>query len=50
VNAVPLADARDERAFGGKAVQLGVALRAGLPVPDGKIAARAWEATRRRRQ
>jgi pyruvate, water dikinase len=35
VNAVPLADARDEGAFGGKAVQLGAALRAGLPVPDG---------------
>lgn len=33
--AVPLADARDERAFGGKAVQLGAAIRAGLPVPDG---------------
>jgi pyruvate,water dikinase len=35
VNAVPLADARDEGAFGGKAVQLGAAIRAGLPVPDG---------------
>ena len=33
--AVPLAEACDERAFGGKAVQLGVAIRAGLPVPDG---------------
>jgi pyruvate,water dikinase len=33
--AVPLADARDERAFGGKAVQLGAAIRAELPVPDG---------------
>lgn len=33
--AVPLADACDERTFGGKAVQLGVAIRAGLPVPDG---------------
>ena len=33
--AVPLADALDERAFGGKAVQLGEAMRAGLPVPDG---------------
>lgn len=33
--AVRLADARDERVFGGKAVQLGVAIRAGLPVPDG---------------
>jgi pyruvate,water dikinase len=30
-----LADARDERAFGGKAAQLGASLRAGLPVPDG---------------
>ena len=35
MSAVPLADARDERAFGGKAVQLGAAIRAGLPVPDG---------------
>jgi pyruvate,water dikinase len=35
VIATPLADARDERAFGGKAVQLGAAIRAGLPVPDG---------------
>jgi len=35
VIAVPLADARDEQAFGGKAVQLGTAIRAGLPVPDG---------------
>ena len=35
MNTVPLADARDERAFGGKAVQLGAAIRAGLPVPDG---------------
>jgi pyruvate, water dikinase len=35
MNAVPLADARDERVFGGKAVQLGAAIRAGLPVPDG---------------
>jgi pyruvate,water dikinase len=35
VIAVPLADARDERAFGGKAVQLGSAIRSGLPVPDG---------------
>jgi pyruvate,water dikinase len=32
---VRLADARDERELGGKAVQLGAALRAGLPVPDG---------------
>ena len=35
MSAVPLADARDERAYGGKAVQLGAAIRAGLPVPDG---------------
>ena len=32
---VPLPDARDERVFGGKAVSLGAALRAGLPVPPG---------------
>jgi pyruvate,water dikinase len=32
---VSLADARDESQFGGKAVQLGAALRAGLPVPPG---------------
>ena len=32
---VPLAEAVDERSFGGKAVQLGAAIRAGLPVPDG---------------
>jgi len=31
----PLAEARDEGSFGGKAVQLGAALRAGLPVPPG---------------
>jgi pyruvate,water dikinase len=30
-----LVDARDGDAFGGKAVQLGEALRSGLPVPDG---------------
>jgi len=35
VSAVPLAEARDETEFGGKAVQLGVAVRAGLPVPPG---------------
>lgn len=39
--AVPLAAARDEHHFGGKAVQLGAALQAGLPVPDG--VAFAWE-------
>ena len=32
---IPLADAIDEQSFGGKAVQLGAAIRAGLPVPDG---------------
>lgn len=32
---VALADARDEAAFGGKAVSLGAAIRAGLPVPPG---------------
>ena len=32
---VPLHDARDERTFGGKAVHLGAAIRAELPVPDG---------------
>ena len=30
MTAIPLADARDEWAFGGKAVQLGAAIRAGL--------------------
>ena len=33
--AVPLAEAREESEFGGKAVQLGAAIRAGLPVPPG---------------
>ena len=32
---VPLASAQDERSYGGKAIQLGAALRAGLPVPEG---------------
>lgn len=32
---VPLAEAIDEAAFGGKAVSLGAAIRAGLPVPPG---------------
>ena len=32
---VPLADAVEESAFGGKAVSLGAAIRAGLPVPPG---------------
>ncbi len=31
----PLVEATDATRYGGKAVQLGVALRAGLPVPDG---------------
>jgi pyruvate,water dikinase len=35
MTAVPLREAFDTTAFGGKAVQLGAALRAGLPVPDG---------------
>jgi pyruvate,water dikinase len=38
---VPLAAAADDAMFGGKAVSLGAALRAGLPVPDG--AALAWD-------
>lgn len=33
--AVPLAEARDEAMFGGKAVALGSAIRSGLPVPPG---------------
>jgi pyruvate, water dikinase len=33
--AVALAEARDESELGGKAVQLGAATRAGLPVPEG---------------
>ena len=32
---LPLADVTDPMAFGGKAVALGSAMRAGLPVPDG---------------
>ena len=32
---VPLSEAHDERVYGGKAVQLGSARKAGLPVPDG---------------
>ena len=35
MNIVPLIAAEDPEVFGGKAVQLGAALRAGLPVPDG---------------
>ena len=34
-SAVPLAEAREESEFGGKAVQLGAAIRARLPVPPG---------------
>lgn len=32
---VPLAEAREESVYGGKAVQLGIAIRGGLPVPPG---------------
>src|SRR4051812_26598634 len=39
---VPLIDTGDESQFGGKAVQLGVALRHRLPVPRG--VALSWEA------
>ncbi|MFL6089349.1 MAG: PEP/pyruvate-binding domain-containing protein [Aeromicrobium sp.] len=39
---VSLIDAEDSELFGGKAVQLGAALRAGLPVPGGF--ALAWDA------
>ena len=35
MNVVPLAAAEHEHVFGGKAVSLGAALRAGLPVPPG---------------
>ena len=41
MSVVPLAEARDETEFGGKAVQLGAALRAGLPVPPGMALAAA---------
>jgi pyruvate, water dikinase len=42
---VPLVEARDESRFGGKAVQLGAACRAGLPVPPGvALSARLVEA------
>jgi pyruvate,water dikinase len=48
MNAVPLAYAGDEGAFGGKAVQLGAGIRAGLPVPDGlALAAELVEAVAR---
>ena len=33
--AVALSEAHEVHRFGGKAVQLGAALRAGLPVPNG---------------
>jgi pyruvate,water dikinase len=46
--AVPLTDARDERTYGGKAVQLGAAIRAGLHVPEGfALAAELVEAVAR---
>jgi pyruvate, water dikinase len=35
MTAIPLHEAFDNNVFGGKAVQLGTALRGGLPVPDG---------------
>jgi pyruvate, water dikinase len=39
---IALREATDLAAFGGKAVQLGTALRAGLPVPDGYALSAAW--------
>ena len=44
MTAVPLEHALEEALFGGKAVQLGAALRAGLPVPPGL--ALSWELAR----
>jgi pyruvate,water dikinase len=41
---VPLSEARDEGDFGGKAVQLAAAIRAGLPVPPGVALAADWVA------
>jgi pyruvate,water dikinase len=35
MTAVPLSWVNDEQVYGGKAMQLGAAIRAGLPVPDG---------------
>ncbi len=35
VHPVPLVEATDAAVFGGKAIELGAALRGGLPVPDG---------------
>jgi pyruvate, water dikinase len=45
VGVVPLSAATDESLFGGKAVSLGAAIRAGLPVPSG--AALAWHVVAR---
>jgi len=39
---IPLREARDPASFGGKAVQLGEALRGGLPVPDGFALSASW--------
>jgi pyruvate, water dikinase len=41
---VPLAEAFEEEEFGGKAVQLGTAIRAGLPVPPGMALGAGWVA------
>src|SRR5688572_29393065 len=42
---VPLSAAADESLFGGKAVSLGAAIRAGLPVPPGIVL--AWHVVER---
>jgi pyruvate, water dikinase len=39
---IPLREASDTASFGGKAVQLGEALRGGLPVPDGFALSASW--------
>jgi pyruvate,water dikinase len=39
---IPLREAVDTASLGGKAVQLGEALRSGLPVPDGFALSAAW--------
>jgi pyruvate,water dikinase len=39
---IPLGEAFDGAALGGKAVQLGEAIRAGLPVPDGYALSARW--------
>src|SRR5262249_25569363 len=39
---IALREAFDPNVFGGKAVQLGEALRAGLPVPDGVALSATW--------